>query len=136
MQQDIAKDLAIFTQDGLFTEEEVYKAYGLTATEFKELASSSEFQALLDIYKKEYESGSVELFRTRTRLLANAGIRRIHEIINNADAKPADILKAFALLTELADLRPKTDPMQTGMVLNVNFGSLTPQPVIEVIEHE
>lgn len=132
----LARDLALFTQDEMYTVEEILHFSDIPLSEYAALQHDPAFIAAYERHRKEIGTTEMEILRARARTLAASLLRDTFEMARDPNAKPADRLKAAARLDELGDTKPKNEQQFSGMVLNVSFGSGTPAITAGVVEHE
>ena len=132
----LARDIAVFTQDGLYMAAEIYPNYSLKRADWDALERNRAFQERVAWHRSQIGSDTA-LLRERSRLMFMARLRDVHDIAADPDAKQADRLKAMAFLAEMADVKPKSDAAGSGITVNLSFGSLTPHAQVQhdIIEH-
>lgn len=125
---NLIRDLVVFTVNDAFSEAEILTPYGFTFDDLYAMRQHPQFQQRWSHHKREMGDDRTAVIRAQAKLLTEASLRTLFETINNPDEKTGDKLKAFALLSEMADMKPRNDPaaLNSGVVVNLSFGSMTP----------
>ena len=124
----LVREYAVFGDSAL---DDILEAYDLTPEEFEILKTTERFQSLQGDMTNEITSRGIVQVKAKSYLELH--LQTLHEMIEEKSYEASDRIKALELLAKIADALPKNAaPANTGMMVNFDFGSLTPPaPIIE-----
>lgn len=124
----LARDLAYFGENKL---ELICQAYDLEPEEVLERLEEENFSLLVKTYRKDMDKDVNGMLRARSKLMVDAQLDAMHEIVMNKSEKASDRVRAFMAMTQIADAVPRNERgegNQPGAAANIyfNFGDNSP----------
>lgn len=124
----LAQDLVLYGQDDL---DGVLRAHNLDELDAEELLANSEpLRRRIADLRKQIDADPTAILRMKASSLLEGSLPRLSSLIQDQEVEAKDVVNAIKLAAELANAMPKDAKGATnsGVVLQMNFGSGTPPP--------
>ena len=120
---DLDPALAVELAIGLLPIADILTRFGISKAHLVALLKNAVFRGMVTDYKREWHAASnaKERVKLKAAMAAEEGLLQLYGIFNNADVNPTARLEAYKQLTNLADVVPKKDAVETGSRFNLTL---------------
>ena len=125
--QDMQAELAMELAAGLLPINNIMTRFDLTKEQLRLLLLNPIFRGMVRSYKQEWlaATNAKERIRVKAAMATEEGLLELNRIFHDSMLNPTARLEAFKQMSNLADVQPKKDAVDTGPKFNLtlNLGS-------------
>ncbi|MDC9589845.1 hypothetical protein PSI23_11175 [Xenorhabdus sp. XENO-10] len=135
----LARDIAYFGDNKISL---ICKAYSLSDNDVLLKLKEDDFALLVKTFRKDMEKDVNGMLRARAKLMVDAQLDAIHDLVMNKDTRDSDRVRAFTAMAQIADAIPrneKGDMINPGLAANIvfNFGDQSPfSPKLKAVSEQ